>query len=138
MLPFARASGVARLMPSMRPARALSPLLPGGFGITPGRHHDRSATKVAGLGQAEADNARVLATSQEVRLELSGGVGSLPQVPRWNAVRRARCASARAAPAGAAVDYALGGVPPPFSAGSESKRVVSETKQLLALAPCAS
>ena len=45
---------------------------------TPGRHYDRSATQVAGLGQAEADNARSLATSQEVRLELSGGVGSLP------------------------------------------------------------
>ena len=58
---------------------------------------------VAGLGQAEADNARLLAASQEVRLKLSGGVGSLPQVPQWNAVRRARCASARAAPAGAAV-----------------------------------
>ena len=44
---------------------------------------------VAGLGQADADNSRVLAASQEVRLELSGGVGSLPQAPRWNAGRRA-------------------------------------------------
>jgi hypothetical protein len=52
--------------------------LPGGFGRTPGRHHDRSATVIAGLGQAGAGNARLLATSQEVRLELSGGVGSLP------------------------------------------------------------
>ncbi len=33
---------------------------------------------VAGLGQAETDNARLSAASQEVRLELSGGVGSPP------------------------------------------------------------
>jgi hypothetical protein len=52
--------------------------LPGGSGETPGRHDDRSATQVAGLGQAGADNARLLAASQEARLELSGGVGSLP------------------------------------------------------------
>jgi hypothetical protein len=32
--------------------------LPGGFGKTPGRHDDRSATLIAGLGQAETDNAR--------------------------------------------------------------------------------
>jgi hypothetical protein len=44
---------------------------------------------VAGLGQADADNARVLVKSQEVRLKLSGGVGSPPQAPRWNAGRRA-------------------------------------------------
>jgi hypothetical protein len=36
-----------------------------------------------------------------VRLELSGGVSSLPQVPQWNAVRRARSAERVAAPAGA-------------------------------------
>jgi hypothetical protein len=64
--------------------------LPGGFGKTPGRHHDRSATVIAGLGQAGAGNARSFATSQEVRLELSGGVSSLPQVPWWDADRRAR------------------------------------------------
>ena len=63
--------------------------LPGGFGTTPGRHHDRSATQVAGLGQAGTGSARFSAASQEVRLELSGGVGSPPQVPRRNAVRRA-------------------------------------------------
>jgi hypothetical protein len=69
---------------------ASSAPLPGGFGTTPGRHYDRPATVIAGRGQAEADNARLLAKSQEVRLELSGGVSSLPQVPRWNAGRRAR------------------------------------------------
>ena len=39
-----------------------------------------------------AGNARSsVAPSQEVReLKLSGGVRSLPQVPRWNAARRAR------------------------------------------------
>src|ERR1700691_4203586 len=41
--------------------------LPGGFGKTPGRHDDRSATLIAGLGQAETDNARLLAASQEAR-----------------------------------------------------------------------
>ncbi len=44
---------------------------------------------IAGLGQAGAGHARLFATSQEARLELSGGVGSLPQEPRWNAGRRA-------------------------------------------------
>jgi len=53
---------------------------------------------IAGLGQAETDNARLLATSQEARLELSGGVGSLPQEPRWNAGRRSAPRWARAAP----------------------------------------
>jgi len=53
---------------------------------------------IAGLGQAGADNARFLATSQEARLELSGGVGSLPQEPRWNAGRRSAPRWARAAP----------------------------------------
>ena len=90
-------------------------LLPGGSGRMPGRHHDRSATVIAGRGQAGAGNARLLAKSPEVHLELSGGVSSLPQVPRWNAVRRARCASARAAPVGAETNkYAPGGVLPPF------------------------
>jgi len=43
-----------------------------------------------------------LAPSQEAReLELSGGVRSLPQVPWWNADRRARDASRAAASADA-------------------------------------
>ena len=91
-------------------------MLPGGFGKTPGRHRachraghfgpdplDRSATMFAGLGQTAADNARRLVTSQEVRLKLSGGVGSLPQVPRWNAGRRAGPAGPAPHPQGAAV-----------------------------------
>jgi hypothetical protein len=94
-------------------------LLPGGFGKTPGRHDDRSATMLAGLGQAEAGNARLLATSQEVRLELSGGVRSLPQVPRRSAGRRARPERLQAAtPAGAARErcdhIAPISAPPPF------------------------
>jgi hypothetical protein len=43
---------------------------------------------IAGLGQAGTANHRLLATSQEARLEPNGGVGSLPQEPRWNAGRR--------------------------------------------------
>src|SRR5208282_3733678 len=35
-----------------------SPPLPGGFGKTPGRHDDRSATQVAALGRQGAGNAR--------------------------------------------------------------------------------
>jgi len=76
--------------------------------FAPGRLRDNArparwpvCDRVAELGQADAANGRVAAASQEVRLRLSGGVGSLPRAPRWNAVRRARCASARAAPAGA-------------------------------------
>src|SRR6185312_13335054 len=56
---------------------------------------------IAGLGQAGADNHRLLARSQEARLELSGGVGSLPREPRWNAGRRSAPRRARAAPDGA-------------------------------------
>src|SRR6185312_7960395 len=52
---------------------------------------------IAGLGQAETANHRLSATSQEARLELSGGVGSLPREPRWNAGRRSAPRRARAA-----------------------------------------
>ena len=47
-------------------------------------------------------------------LELSCGVGSLQQVPWWNADRRARDASRAPRPYGAEVDYAPAGVPLPF------------------------
>jgi len=99
-------------------------LLPGGFGTTPGRHYDRSATMIAGLGLAGAANGRLLAWSQEVRLKLSGGVGSPPQEPRWNAGRRARpTADGRRKPPFPwraphplvrCLDYASAGVPLPF------------------------
>ena len=56
---------------------------------------------IAGLGQAGTANHRLLATSQEARLELRGGVGSLPYEPRWNAGRRSAPRRARAAPDGA-------------------------------------
>jgi hypothetical protein len=58
-------------------------------------------------------------TSQEVAwLELSGGVRSLPQVPWWNAERRAR-RKARAASRGAAVtEQRLSAFRFPFSSSS--------------------
>jgi hypothetical protein len=69
-----------------------------------GRHYDRPAgiKSPAALGRQGADNTRSsVVSSQEVReLELSGGVRSLPQVPWWNADRRARDASRAAAPGG--------------------------------------
>jgi hypothetical protein len=97
---------------------------------TPGRHHDRSAgaisldwdskarvTPASDAWKAVAGfrvvccEARIFRTigvrapneSQEVAwLKLSGGVRSLPQVPWWNAERRAR-RKARAASQDAAV-----------------------------------
>jgi hypothetical protein len=51
-------------------------------GITTGLRVDRW-TGTGGDGQPPS-----LATSQEARLEPNGGVGSLPQEPRWNAGRR--------------------------------------------------
>ena len=55
----------------------------------------------AALGRPGVGNTRSsLVPSQEVReLELSGGVRSLPQVPWWNAGRRARPRAERAAQA---------------------------------------
>jgi hypothetical protein len=68
---------------------------------------------IAGLGQAGAANHRLSATSQEARLELNGGVGSLPQEPRWNAGRRRRSPlGAEPHPYGAEVTLASAGVPP--------------------------
>jgi hypothetical protein len=71
----------------------------------PGRLRDNArpalrpaCESIAGLGQAGAANHRLLATSQEARLELNGGVGSLPPEPRWNAGRRSAPRWARAAP----------------------------------------
>jgi hypothetical protein len=57
----------------------------------------------AALGRQGADNTRSsVVPSQEAReLELSGGVRSLPQVPWWDAERRARDASRAAASADA-------------------------------------
>jgi hypothetical protein len=51
-----------------------------------------------GTGNGGLTTAEV--TSQEARLELNGGVGSLPQEPRWNAGRRARPAGREPHPAG--------------------------------------
>jgi hypothetical protein len=51
---------------------------------------------------------------QEARLQLSGGVGSLPQVPQWNAGRRARPAGRAPHPPVRRFDYAPFGVPLPF------------------------
>src|SRR5262249_49372563 len=74
----------------------------GGSGETPGRHDDRSARssldwdrKERGTPAQQRTVFRTIGTvrptaAQEAVLELSGGVGSLPQVPRWNADRRAR------------------------------------------------
>jgi hypothetical protein len=106
--------------------RGSSPRLPGGLGKTrPVRHHDRSAGAISldwdfearvmpasdawkpavGLASCVAMRSvfRTIGTgapnkSREVAwLELSGGVRSLPQVPWWNAERRAR-RKARAVP----------------------------------------
>jgi hypothetical protein len=68
-----------------------SPPHSGGSGKTPGRHDDRSATQVAGLGQAGADNARFLAPSQEART----GVELWRSVAAASAVVERRQASAR-------------------------------------------
>jgi hypothetical protein len=69
--------------------------------------------EIAGLGQAGAGHARLSATSQEARLEPNGGVGSLPQEPRWNAGRRRRSPlGAEPHPHGAEVTLASAGVPP--------------------------
>jgi hypothetical protein len=48
--PVTRPAG-ARTVPA---GGGSSPPLPGGSGNTPGRHHDRSATHVAGLGQVKS------------------------------------------------------------------------------------
>ncbi len=88
---------------------------------TPGRHYDRSAGQPAALGRPGTGNARpYLVPSQEAReLELSGGVRSLPQVPWWNADRRARDASRAAVPAGTATwNIASAGVPLAFCSWS--------------------
>ena len=42
-------------------------------------------------GHSREPNARRQPRPRKRVLELSGGVGSRPQVLRWNAVRRARC-----------------------------------------------
>ena len=70
--PCSRAAPGQNARPARRPACGL---------ITP-----------AALGRPGVGNTRPsVVPSQEVReLELSGGVRSLPQVPRWNAGRRAR------------------------------------------------
>ena len=62
--------------------RICSPL-PGGPGKTPGRHYDHG--KPVGLGQAETDNARFLAKSQEAR----------PGAERWRSFAYARAAVER-------------------------------------------
>jgi hypothetical protein len=72
-----------------------SPSLSGGSGVTPGRHYDRSATLSLDWDR-ERRVTPVANASQEVRLELSGGVGSRPQAPWWNADRRRADDSARA------------------------------------------
>ena len=75
------------------PARGVVSLAPGRLrDQTPGRHYDRPADSSAVLkeGRGRVTPVRARAPSQEEReLELSGGVRSLPQVPRWNAGRRA-------------------------------------------------
>ena len=76
------------------PRVGLSAPLPGGSG--PKRPAGTTAglwlITPAALGRPGVGNTRSsVVPSQEVReLELSGGVRSLPQVPRWNAGRRAR------------------------------------------------
>jgi hypothetical protein len=69
---------------------ASSALLPGGFGKTPGRHHDRSARSSLDWDRSASGNAESTPRPRKRVLKLSGGVGSLPQAPRWNADRRAR------------------------------------------------
>src|SRR5690348_4328182 len=79
-------------------------------GITTGLRLDRwTGTGDGGVTAAEA-------TSQEARLELSGGVGSLPREPRWNAGRRSAPRRARAAPRTVRIGgVASAGVPPALS-----------------------
>jgi hypothetical protein len=67
-----------------------SPPSPGGSGKTPGRHHDRSARSSLDWDRPASGNAWSKPRPRKRVLELSGGVGSLPQAPRWNADRRAR------------------------------------------------
>ena len=82
--------------------------------------------QVAALGQAGMGNTHALAASQEVRLEMNGGVGSPPEEPRRNADRRAHpkqmglrrlrklvCGARRARKA-RRLDYTSAGVLPPF------------------------
>src|SRR5271167_3590133 len=85
-------------------------------GKTPGRRDDRSATLSLDWDRLLSGNAWRTPRPRKRVLELSGGVGSLPQVPRWNAVRRARRVKARAASADAAHGRksAPGGVLLPF------------------------
>ncbi len=64
-------------------------------GKTPGRHYDRSATLSLDWDRSPSGNARRRPRPRKRVLELSGGVGSRPQVLRWNADRRARMRSAR-------------------------------------------
>ncbi len=59
-------------------------------GKTPGRHDDRSATFSLDWDRPPSGNAWRMPRPRKRVLELSGGVGSRSQVPRWNAVRRAR------------------------------------------------
>src|SRR5208282_2485334 len=70
-------------------------------GKTPGRHDDRSATLSLDWDRSPSSNAWRMPRPRKRVLELSCGVGSLQQVPRWNAVRRARRVKARAASADA-------------------------------------
>src|SRR6185437_14584467 len=79
-------------------------------GIMTGLRLDRwTGTGDGGVTAAEV-------TSQEARLELSGGVGSLPREPRWNAGRRSAPRRARAAPRTVRIGgVAAAGVPPALS-----------------------
>src|SRR5579872_7373437 len=76
-------------------------------GITTGLRVDRwTGTGDGGVTAAES-------ASQEARLELSGGVGSLPLEPRWNAGRRSAPRWARAASRRVRIGgVASAGVPP--------------------------
>jgi len=67
-------------------------------GKTPGRHYDRSATLSLDWDRSPSANAWRRPRPRKRVLELSGGVGSLPQVPRWNRRQASALRSARAAP----------------------------------------
>jgi hypothetical protein len=64
---------------------------PGRLRTPSGRHDDRPARSALDWDRPKMGDTHQV-TSQEARLELSGGVRSPMQEPRWNADRRARSA----------------------------------------------
>src|SRR5687768_16595836 len=80
----------------VRPLRAefVTPL-PGGSGTPPGRHYDRPARSIAGLGLAVSPRPRKRGPELEMRSR------RISQMPRWSAGRRASFAKDARASQGA-------------------------------------